>query len=124
MKVESLAGTGKDYTALQAYTREEALHIQGSGENGNRDYGVAVDIPTDKFPSDLWDWLVWMTEEKGNIKSLADNSDVDCYFPIQVRVRADTLHFQVKGEHSFNREYGAAFDIPATAYPDLVAFAK
>ena len=121
MKVESLAGTGAEYTLLQAYTREDTLHIQGKGDAVNRSYGLSLDIPRDKFPYELWEWLTWVTEEKGDMKSLAE-SDVCCYFPIQVKARETDFHFQVKSDPTHNRSYGAAFGVPKMAYPDLEKF--
>jgi hypothetical protein len=104
VNVKSLAGTDKVYVEVQGRVRNGLLHIQGRGPEGNRLYGVAVDLPIDG------DFATWLDGQTHSLQSLADTGHL--YLPMQVRV-ADTIRLQVPGTE-FNRPYGAAVRFPIT----------
>ena len=115
-KTKSFASIKNDYTVVQGRMKDGKLHIQGRGDNVNRDYGVAVDFP---IMSDLADWLD--NDVDHYEKSLAGTEAM--YFPLQYALRGDNVHFQVAGESNFNRAYGAMFNVSVDDVPQLVDFA-
>ena len=113
-KTKSFATSKTDYTAIQGRIKGGILHIQGSGDNVNRDYGVAVDFPVDPTIQ------AYLEQRPHTEKTLAGTDAM--YFPLQYAIRGNYIHFQVRG-NNFNRGYGAAFDVNADLLPDLVTFA-
>jgi hypothetical protein len=144
MIVESLAGTGRDYVLAQATTRGYApgtLHVQVKGETGsestpkgNRAYGFATNV----YPGAEALEFVKAQEGKNGVSLARTGKE---YAEVQIRPRADVIHFQVNGEvveeasegeklavgilltkgytvvapppkAKGNREYGIAFDVP------------
>ena len=97
----SFATSKNDYVDLQIRaTGSDSLHIQGSGPETNRGYGVAVQLTA---PPALIDWINGL---KATRKSLAGTSAK--YVNAQAAVRNGRVHFQVSGP-SLNRSYGASF---------------
>lgn len=113
MSLQSLAGTGRLYVALQARANGlNSLHIQGSGPEVNRSYGVAVDVAA---PEELVEWL---RQQPHTLRSLAGSDQI--YVPIQARPAAEgKVHVQVQGTSPLNRSYGAAFNVES---PELYEF--
>jgi len=120
MIVESLAGTGRRYVQLQARLYPKGLHVQGEGNEVNRSYGVAETFPINP---ELRAYLEKVEAEAG-LSSLAGTGKK--YFPLQaVLNRAEGqmfIHFQVPFKEAYNREYGAAFDVPIGEAPYLAVF--
>jgi hypothetical protein len=114
-KTKSFATSKTDYTVVQGRIKNGYLHIQGSGENVNRSYGVAVDFPVE---ADLADWMNSLNHP---IKTLAGSDAM--YFPLQYAIRENNIHFQVKGS-TFNRSYGAAFNVDIDEVSELAEFAS
>lgn len=112
----SLAGTGKQYLALQArvYGNNEYhprhLHVQGEGDEGNRYYGVAQDLDLEP------ETLEWFGKLPHTLDSLAKTGAK--YAPLQARLDGDEVRFQVAGPE-LNRWYGAAFRVPVGDARDL-----
>ena len=115
MSKKSFATAKTDYTEIQARLYEDGLHVQGSGEEVNRQYGVAVTFPVE---GDLAAWFKTLNRE---INSLAGTGAK--YFPAQYALRGNNVHFQVAGP-TFNRSYGAAFNISQDQLPELVEFVE
>lgn len=115
----SLAGTGQKYTKVQARVYRmkrdgrRGLHIQGRGNPVNRGYGVAVTVEID---DELRGYLKQMPTPCSSLAGTENR-----YFTLQVRVRGDNLHFQVK-DGEFNRQYGSSFDVPIANAPALAKF--
>ena len=86
------------------------MHIQGSGGEINRNYGVAIDLSKSSFGNDLWNY---MTELSTPNKSLYPGSPAK-YFELQAKVAkaVNVVHFQIASEKHFNRDYGASFELP------------
>lgn len=125
-KVSSLAGTGRTYVQLQARVyrmktdgRRE-LHIQGRGPEVNRDYGVAETVALEDKALRRW-----LKDVDASNESLAGTEAV--YFELQARrYPGDVIHFQVRGTDdegdTFNRSYGAMFELPVAAVPNIARF--
>lgn len=116
MLTKSLAGTGRDYVVLQIRERaeDEVWHVQGRGENVNREYGVAEDIP----------FAFHGSEDRPKLaragKSMYAGSSAR-YSPAFAVLNDGTVHIQIP-DGPVNREYGAVLDIPAKKVPDLAKF--
>ena len=112
---KSFASKREGYVALQARVKDGLLHVQGKGQEVNRNYGVAVDIA---LPVDLKEWM--NTIYRG-YKSLYPDS-IEHYFSLQAVVNNDYIHFQVSSGSPFNRDYGATFDVPVGMCKPLETF--
>lgn len=102
---QSLAGTGRQYVVGQAkLVNGDTLHLQFRGNNGNRGYGFATDVPTGANTANFFSNKSNMTA-----KSLVGNGKP--YIPLQAAVDGNgTIHVQGIGSGG-NRTYGCAFDI-------------
>jgi len=121
MIAESQAGTGRDYVQLQARLYPQGLHVQGQGICINRDYGVAV---TFAIPSQLRAYLEKVEAEAAKLDSLAGTGKR--YFCLQAVLNREgsdlVIHFQVPFKETYNRAYGAAFDVPVARATELAMF--
>ena len=109
--VESKAGTGRSYVVVQGrmYPGKQ-LHIQGLGRESNRGYGISANVPVSAE-------MAFYIDKQAIVAESAAGTGKR-YMEIRVRPRPDTLHFQIENGE-FNRGYGAAFDVPASAAPEL-----
>jgi len=121
MIAESLAGTGRRYVQLQARMYPQGLHVQGKGVNVNRDYGVAVTFP---IHSELRNYLYKVEDASARLDSLAGTGKKYFYLQAVLNRRDNNLliHFQVPFAESYNRDYGAAFDVPVASATELAVF--
>ena len=113
MVTKSLA-TDRTYVLLQGRVRKGVLHIQGSGTEVNRPYGVADNITIGLSTKD---WLEKLPED---LVSLAGTGMK--YFPVQAVINDGRIHVQVKGSPGCNRGYGLAFDVKIDAHTQLAKF--
>lgn len=114
---KSFTGSKVNYVVLQARVSGDTLHIQGSGKEINRSYGVAQNVPLVKFGADT-DWLDTLDT---NNDSLAGTNKK--YFEFQAKIQSDTLHIQIPGPE-FNRDYGLSMNVPQGVMPDVTKFVK
>ena len=105
--MKSLASNKADYIEVQGRIKDGCLHIQGAGDNANRYYGVAVSV---SVPYPLRAWIEGLGR---SLKSLADSKQL--YSRMLATIRGDNVHIQVPFVGSFNRSYGAAFDLDGAA---------
>ena len=105
--VESLAGTGRAYVLGQMRVRDNSLHIQVPGPEGNREYGQVADLPLGEVDEAV---LAWIAGHPASKPSLAGTEAK--YVVVQMRARdGRVVHFQFDcGMTKANRSYGAAFD--------------
>lgn len=118
---KSLAGSGKDYVEIQIKTtkKEKMWNLQGAGENVNRDYGVAE--PVD-WVGILKDRLIkYLYKIPRYFPSFAEKSQ-ERYVLVYARLMPErgTVKFQVPHMKSFDRRYGASFEIEIKDLPDAV----
>lgn len=115
--MKSLASERTGYVALQArVTSPSRIHLQGKGVSSNRDYGVAVDI---NLPANLCSWLNGVGV---GYNSLYPDSNHK-YFFVQAVRNGSQIHIQVPCcSPTFNRNYGATFDVSASQYAPLAQF--
>lgn len=105
-KLKSLAGTNQEYVPVQGRIYPDGLlHIQGRGHEGNREYGVAVNVHVATA------FKLWLSNQLHTNSSLAD-SDTQ-YVPMQTRLddSDNIVRFQVQGGYGGNRDYGYAFTV-------------
>ncbi|MCK5021177.1 MAG: hypothetical protein KAS32_29475 [Candidatus Peribacteraceae bacterium] len=118
MLTKSLAGTGKDYVVLQAAPYDgNDIHVQGSGHDINREYGVAVTFPVSE---DLHEFI----GEYGSLftKSLAATGRNYCKLQATFREGGKVIHFQLAADANCNRSYGMAFQVNSEDLPELADF--
>jgi len=110
-------GSDFDYISVQAYVREEALHIQIRGPEANRTYGLSADIDLDELGS-MVNWLDSITK---NFPSMAESNKQ--YFVCQMRYIASKheINFQVAWD-SYNTPYGGMFVVDANKHQDLLDY--
>lgn len=118
---KSLAGSGKNYVEIQIKTtkKEKMWNLQGAGKNVNRDYGVAE--PVD-WVGILKDRLIkYLYKIPRYFPSFAEKSQ-ERYVLVYARLMAErgTVKFQVPHMKSFDRRYGASFEIEIKDLPDAV----
>ncbi|MCK5016316.1 MAG: hypothetical protein KAS32_04515 [Candidatus Peribacteraceae bacterium] len=118
MLKQSLAGTNKDYVVLQVapYSGTD-LHIQGSGHESNRNYGVAVTFPCS---ADLHAFIT--KNGKAFTKSLAGTGRKYCELQATFREGGSVIHFQLPANTGCNRSYGIAFQVKSDELPELAKF--
>lgn len=112
--VSSLAGTGRDYVAIQGRVEGNQLKIQGSGPAINRDYGLSIVV---SIPAELANWMKGLPV---SIKSLAHTEQR--YFSMQAAeldFEAGKVRVQVSGP-KLNRAYGAVFSVADGELADFV----
>lgn len=101
---QSEAGTGRKYVVMQGRAYPGGvLHLQGAGHKANRKYGISFNVtPGDENTN-------YVDGQDRTLDSMANTGQK--YYPVFVRPRQTTIHFQVKNG-STNRNYGRAFDVP------------
>ena len=105
---KSLATGNKTYVKLQGAIRDDGkLHIQGEGENVNRNYGVATDKDIDINECLGCEAVEWLKALGTGKKSVVSDRK---YFPLLGRNRQGCFHIQISGTQ-LNRPYGAAFNL-------------
>lgn len=110
--LKSFATDKKDYKPIQVrILHDNKLNIQGKGPEVNREYGAANVIQAGALAD-------YLKTRRALVPSLADTEQV--YVPAQAAIRGDSLHLQFEGR-PFNRDYGAAFDIPVDVAPAIAA---